>query len=271
MKNGKIQILNSVLAILVGLSLIACGKKQGSATSVNVEFANQTGSVLSAELRAVGPRAFLPAIELQSSSLLGETPLIYQMKFVAIYLVEAIDPVTYDNVGDMTRIWASRKCDDDLRQCGVSETSAPYIVDYFNFAVGTAAVNQEFASFKRTNQNATINPGTYNYIRMDFSGRVIEGVNDTAPNLMFGTMEGHEVRAQQYAFTVELPEPLVLGEGETFTVNLAYDLENRFYESGNSSSRPAEVPESSTWTCDGVGAGVPCIVEAEFSPTVTKN
>jgi hypothetical protein len=105
---------------------------------------------------------------------------------------------------------------------------------------------------------------------MDFTGPVHDE-NDTTPNLKFGTTTAYEVRAQKYAYVIQLPEPLKIAQGESFTVNLAYDLQKRFYSSANSTPAPAEVSSSQYWSCSGTGAGVPCIVEAEFSPTVHKN
>jgi hypothetical protein len=270
MKTKNVVLLNTLMVLSVALTLIGCGKRNGGSTTVNVQFANQTANILKSEMNAIGPRGFLPAIELQSNSLLGETPLVYQMKFVAMYLVEAIDE-NQNNVGDMTRIWTSRKCDADLTLCGIGPAAGQYEVDYFNFAAGTAAVNQALASYERDTQESTLNPGTYNYIRIDFTGATGAQIDTSEPNLMFGSVESHEVRAQVQGLTIALPSPLVLAEGESFTVDLAYDLENRFYESGTANAAPAEVSDASKWTCEGDGVGVPCIVEAEFSPTVTKN
>lgn len=255
--------LQSLFVLLIHC-LLGCGTKTGTG-AVNVSFANNTGNNLAAEFHAAGALHFAPSLE----ALLGVTPTIYQMKLVVMYLVENIDPETQDNVGEITSIWISNRCDSDLYQCGIGPHAGSYIVDYFDFAAGTAAVNSALNSYQR-DPNRGINPGTYRYIRIDFQGATGSQDPDVA-NLKFGTSTGYEVRAQEGAWDIALPEPLVLDAGESFTIDLAYDLESRFYSSSDSYPPPAEVPSNEQWTCSGSGSGVPCIVEVNFSPTVTQN
>lgn len=259
-----------ILGFLMTLALVACGKKDNQG-KVNVQFANATQSAVRGEMEAISPRGLMRAMNLQSETgLLGVTPTIYQIKLVAFYLTEDIDPVTWDNVGGAVRIWTSSKCDEDLHQCGIDPaTAGPYVVDYFDLAQGSAAVNEAFKGYTRTSKNDRISAGTYRYLRMDFSGKVTDE-NANFPNLKFGTTEAHEVRAQDSGFTVKLPEPLVIKDGESFNVDLAYNLENSFYESASYYTMPEEAQTAGKWTCKERGEGVPCIVEAPFYPVITK-
>jgi hypothetical protein len=257
----KILIVISVIFLTVG-----CGTKIGTGV-VDVQFENSTGSVLQAEMEQLGIRSEMNPLALLAAPV--QTPDVYQLKLVAIYLVENIDSNS-NNVGALTRIWTSRKCDADLTLCGIGPSAGAYIVDYFDFAAGTTAVNQTLASYRRDTAESTVNAGTYRYIRIDFTGAT--GSQDPGvANLKFGmTGDEHEVRAQIYGSNTALPTPLVLGEGENFTVELAYDLANRYYDSADSTV-PQGSATSNTWTCDGSGGAVPCIIEAQFTPTVTKN
>ncbi len=258
----------TALRLATVIALSGCGTKVGTGT-VNVAFINSTGALMSS-IASFGARSLIGEMDLQSGGpYLGVDPTIYQMKLVAMYLVEDIDGSS-NNVGALTRIWTSNKCDADLTLCGIGPSAGSYIVDYFDLAAGTAAVNQTLASYQRDSAEASVNAGTYRYIRLDFQGAT--GSSDpTSPNLKFGTSSAHEVRAQVGNLDVQLADPLVIVEGDTFTVNLAYDLEARFYSSGSVGSPPSEVNGTDKWTCDGLGSGVPCIVEAPFSPSVTKN
>lgn len=268
MKN-KAFLIHALFLAVTSFVMSGCGTKVGTG-SVNVAFSNNTGALLRNDFAALGVRGVLSDLDLQSSSYLGVTPDIYRMKLVAMYLVEDIDG-NQDNVGALTRIWTSSKCDADLTLCGIGPAAGEYIVDYFDFAAGTAAVNQTLASYQRDTKESTVNPGTYRYIRLDFQGATGSQIDTTTANLEFGTSSAQAVRAQVGALTVQLSEPLVIAEGNTFTINLAYDLENRFYASGDPGNPPAEVASDDKWTCNGTSAGVPCIVEAPFSPTVVQN
>lgn len=269
MKNQTPYYTYALLALMLVIGAIGCGKKNHGA-NVELSFANNTASTLKAEMEAIGPKGMLKAIDLQSNSLLGITPSIYEMKLVVFYIVEDIDPVTWDNRGAGAKIWASKKCDEDLHLCGINPAhSGEYVVDYFDLAKGSAAVNEQFNSFKREGKSDQVGAGTYRYIRMDFTGKVYDEENDRTPNLKFGSTEAHEVRAQTYGFTIALPEPLIINEGETFEVSLGYDLENRLYESGTYANPPEEVGQQ-LWTCAEQAADVPCVVEPVFTPTIKK-
>lgn len=261
------SIKNILMSVSLILSLNACGTKVGTG-AVNVEFTNNTAGARTAEMERVGIQGLWNDLSLQASALLGVTPTIFKMKLVAFYITEAIDANTGNNVGAGAHIWISKNCDSDLTYCGINPSTANgYLADYFDFARSSSLVNADFNSYKRDTKDSQIGPGTYNYIRMDFTGKHTD--TDTTPNLKFGTTTENEVRAQNYALTVKLAEPLVIAEGESFTVNLGYSLDNRFYDSGTPNSAPAEVG-TQKWTCNGTTAPAPCIVEAEFSPTVTK-
>ncbi len=257
-----------LLTIGLILSLNACGTKVGTG-AVNVEFTNNTAGAREAEMQSVGIRGLWNALSLQTTALLGVTPTIYQMKLVSFYIVEDKDPVTGNNRGSGAHIWISKNCDSDLTYCGINTAyTNGYTADYFDFARPSSVVNSEFNNYKRDTKDSQLGAGTYNYISMDFTGKVYDG--DTTANLKFGTTTANEVRAQNYALTVKLPEPLVLAEGESFTVNLAYSLDNRYYANGTYVQPPAELTSSQKWTCNGTTSNIPCIVEAEFTPTITK-
>lgn len=259
---------NILLTIALVLTLSACGTKVGTG-AVNVEFTNQTSGAREAEMRSVGIRGILDSLSLQASTLLGVTPTIYKLTLVSFYMVEGKDPVTLNNTGAGAHIWISKNCDSDLTYCAVNPANANgYIPDYFDFARPSSVVNAEFNSYKRDTKDSQLSAGTYNYIDMDFTGKSTDG--DTTPNFKFGTTTENTARTQTYAVSIKLAEPLVLKEGESITVNLAYSLDNIFYANGTYANPPAEVPSDSKWTCSGKTSNVPCVVEAKFTPTVTK-
>ena len=132
-------------------------------------------------------------------------------------------------------------------------------------------MNKIFNTYKRDTKDSQIGVGTYNYIRMDFTGKVFSD-SDNTPNLKFGDGEAHEVRSQDHALLVKLPEPLVIEKNDPITVDLAYSLDNIFYAVGDRESnlRPSEVSDDAKWTCADSESASDCIVEVEFSPTVTK-
>lgn len=258
-------LTKALFLTLSTFAMFGCGTKIGTG-SVNIAFANNTGLVLS----SVGVHSLISDLDLMSTTYLGATPDIYRMKLVAMYLVEDID-ASLNNVGALTRIWTSNKCDADLTLCGIGPAAGTYQVDYFDFAAGTAAVNANLAAYQRDTAESSVNAGTYRYIRLDFQGAT-GGSDPTAPNLEFGAgTTPNAVRAQVGHLDVQLADPLVIVAGDTFTVNLAYDLENRYYATGTPGAPPAEVTSDDNWTCNGTTAGVPCIVEAPFSPSVVKN
>lgn len=257
-----------LVAVAMTLALIGCGTKVGTG-AVNVQFTNNTASAILHEIEELGVLGFTD-VDMMANSYLGVTPTTFAIKLVVFYIVEAIDPVTQNNQGAGAKIWASKKCDSDLTYCGINPAYAgPYVVDYFDLARPSAVVNEELNNYERTTKDDQVGAGTYNYIRMDFTGKVYDG--DTTSNMKFGTTEVHEVRAQTYGMKIALPEPLVINAGETFTVDLAYDLQKRYYSSSTYHPRPAEVSSSDSWTCKGTGSGVPCIVEPVFTATITKN
>lgn len=262
----KNVICSTLLVIAAVIVLIGCGTKVGNG-AVDVKFTNNTTSTTRAEFKSLGVLEFLDEMELDSTTLQGITPTTYAIKLVAFYMTEDIDPVTQNNVGGAIRIWTSSKCDDDLTYCGIDPAhSGQYVVDYFDFARGTDVVNADFRNYTRHSINDQVSPGTYRYIRMDFSGKQYDG--DTMPYLKFGTSTKYEIRPNTTNVLVKLDTPFVLKSGQSFEVNLAYDLEKRFYESSQVYPAPTEVG-SNSWSCYGTGSNIPCIAEATFSPTVT--
>ena len=115
MKNFK--FIASLLITV--LSLSSCNKKNDDSKTGTVKL--QLDSVTASSLSSYQPIATLGTCPSGFTCL---TPTSFQMKILAAYVVEDIDPTTSDNVGQVGMVWLNPKCS-SINDC------KPSMVDYW--------------------------------------------------------------------------------------------------------------------------------------------
>jgi hypothetical protein len=154
------------------------------------------------------------------------TPDSAQVKLIAAYLAEDVDPDTQNNVGQTEMLYLHPQCV-DIGDCGV-EASNPdggsgdpeayvQVTEYFELAQASAAVNAELNA-----QNRDIAAGTYRAIRLEMcrSGGEVNNQAFQAEDMA----EPHAFPTSQCGVTAEITPPLTLAGGDTVVVSVAYDL-----------------------------------------------
>jgi len=200
MSRSRIPAAAVLLPVAVAW-MSGCGQ-----ASVKLEMANQSpASALQASLAGGGP---------------GRT---FKMKLLEVYLAEDVDPVTLDNIGQNAMIWVNPACAGDEDGCNISGIpgSGPTVTSFFDFSLPTEQVNAALNS-----QGQSVPAGTYRYARIDFCK---DGPPDGSdPNLMWS---GPTMTAESAASVGDcgrtsqaFDPPLVVKDGDSVTVTLAYDL-----------------------------------------------
>ncbi len=149
-----------------------------------------------------------------------------ELKIIAAYLSEDIDPVTMENVGDVEMIWLNPQCGGDISDCnidGFTLPAGPRITDYFDLSQTDDEINAELNS-----QDATIAAGSYRYAHLELCKAYGGQAAPTVPALMW---QGPDMTAPA-PFTsgdcgrtsLELDPPLVLVDGDSVEITLGYDL-----------------------------------------------
>jgi len=190
----------------VALSIAVSGCMGGA--SARLELDNRTAA----------PPAHAAALLADGTSL--------RLKLIAAYLAEDVDPVTQNNIGHTAMIWLNPECNDDISGCNVAGTAlpaGPRIEQYFDLSRPTSEVNAALNS-----QDASIEPGTYRYARVEMCKSYPGDAPPAIPTLMW---KGPGMSAEQ-AFVsgdcgrTSLPfdPPLELAAGDAVTVSLGYDL-----------------------------------------------
>jgi hypothetical protein len=136
-----------------------------------------------------------------------------------VYLAEDVDPVTQNNVGQTAMIYLNPECHGDIEHCGPAATFAHQVTTFFDFAQGSAAVNAALNA-----QANSIPATTYRFARMEFCkygpgadpNLVWQAPGMSAPATGFFNSCG--VTSKPFA------APLVLKDGDSVRVELAYDL-----------------------------------------------
>jgi hypothetical protein len=204
----------------------------------------------------------------------GLTPSVFGAKIVAVYVVEDIDG-GMNNLGQVGRIWTNPACDAELHSCSISPEAGAYQVkDYFDLALPTEEVNARLNS-----QAQEIKDGTYRYVKLDMAGVLkaekLAGRNDpSVHNLRFGMdTDTHEVRGNSNNVTIRLETPMVLADGDSVTVSLAYSLANAYFNQPDLNVGTAPGNGSlNDWICtdpNHVPSG-PCLYFQGFRPSVSR-
>lgn len=140
-------------------------------------------------------------------------------------------------------IWSNPGCPIQTTSSEIDEKTYDYdsvgngcsddsVATLFNFARPTDEVNAELNS-----QDHKILPGTYNYVQMTFCIGGTQGAYN-AEFTADGMTEPYRLKSGQCGISsVAANPPIVVGEGESVTIALSYDLQNIIYE-GHAESDP---------------------------------
>ena len=179
------------------------------------------------------------------------TPTEFQMKLIAVYLAEDIDPVTQNNVGGTEMIYLNPACNEDISNCDLS--GATYAPTYFDFSGSSATVNAAINA-----QARSVAAGSYKYVRIEFCKYNPEN----AAGVKFKTADMSEAKEFKHTncgvTSAEAVPPIPVEEGKTVTISLAYDLDKSVFES---TSAPAYD------YCGPVAAGSHCFSIPQFTPS----
>lgn len=202
MQNKKlISILLLALAIVV-----SCQKKnENSATgTVKLQLSSTTLSSLEHSDGTIVPLGTCP------SSFTCLTPTSFQMKILAAYVVEDVDPQTSNNVGQVGMVWLNPKCA-SINDC------KPSMVDYSDLTDPTA-FNSSLNS-----QALGVSTGTYKYVRLEFC----QGSADAANvKVTAGSTTKEFTYGGCGVTSVALTNPITVSEGQALTINVSYDLKD---------------------------------------------
>jgi hypothetical protein len=149
------------------------------------------------------------------------TPAEFEMKILAAYVVENVDPENQDNVGEISRVWVNPDCPEE-------GTCLPADVEYMSLNDPTS-----FNAILNS-QARSIVPGTYRYVRIEFC-QGSPGVDNVRAE--YGGVTISKPYGGCGVTSAALSQPLVLNDGETFTINVAYDLsDGEVYQSSGGGS-----------------------------------
>lgn len=208
-------VLATVVTVMASVVLLSgCGDDEAAAKgTAKLQFQNLHRS---ASLGGVVPLA--------SGLRVAETPTLYEMKFIAAYLAEDIDPGTGNNIGKTSMFYLNPQCNNDIGHCDIDagnngvngEPITEIVTNFFDFT-DTAAANTAVNA-----QGLSIDAGTYKYVRLEFCKG---GAGSNNIRYQDATM------AAAYAYrrgactvnSAEMVPPMVLEAGGTVTVTLAYD------------------------------------------------
>ena len=183
-----------------------------------------------------------PSARTASAGVLGDGTSL-RLKLIAAYLVEDVDPVTMNNIGDSEMIWINPQCGGDISNCNVDGMvlpAGPRITDYFDFSRSTDEVNAELNS-----ENASVSPGSYRYARIELCKALGGQSQATVPTMMW---KGRDMAAEQ-AFTsgdcgrtsLAFDPPLVLAAGDAVAITLGYDLDRAVVSGTPAPNNPGSV------------------------------
>lgn len=220
---------NLLPLIFILLSFVAssCGKekkKDGDNAVANLALENGTGlSINDTDCPVLGSDGF-KGDECWTPSKLG-------LKILNVYVSPDEQGAT---TGPAGLVWANEACPKSSSTSEIDGKNYDYdtvgdctddmVSNFFELARPTAEVNAELNS-----QDKRILPGTYNYVQIGFC---IGGPK--SKNAQFqadGMTEPYQVTAGTCGISsVKADPPIVVGEGESVTVSLTYDLTNTVYQ-----------------------------------------
>ncbi len=241
------KTMNLIAGLALALSVTACGGK-GTA---KLQFSSGARS----------PAIKMDPAVAQSLGFVGADS--FQMKLIAAYLAEDINPSTQNNVGMTSMFWLNSDCADDIMSCTTDPTSnggkdeegnnwRHTVTSFFDFS-NVANVNTTLNS-----QGREIDTGTYKYVRLEFCKW--QG-SASYPNIKWSysaVSSGAEQSFSQSScnVTAEISPPIEVKDGDTVTITLAYSLDGTLVASGGATAA----------NC----AGGFCFTLPTFTPSASK-
>lgn len=222
----KTNFGGACLSLLLIGGLWSCSKKkEGDSVSAQLSLGNSTAAALTA--------AECPLL-VEGGTTRGDTcytPTSYGVKILKVF-------VSPDKEGAITGpaglIWANTACAVATAETDIDDKTFTYesvgadctddkVTTFFELARPTAEVNTELNA-----QNHKILPGTYNYVQLEFCNGGAKSKN--AQFNAAGMSETYQLTANSCGISsIKADPPIVVGEGESVTVSLAYDLTNIIY------------------------------------------
>jgi hypothetical protein len=191
-----------------GYALLAMGMAFGSlacngSAKAKLELHNATATTASG---LTGSSA--GGLKLETVTVTPQSTTYFAMKLSNVSLVPDVDPVTQNNIGEVTELWVAPSC--------TSADDCPF----FDFARPSFEVNAELNS-----QARDVTPGSYRYVRVTFCK---DGDKPTKPNIEWsgGDVTGKQGILEEFCAVTssEYDPPIVLQAGDTVSVALGYDL-----------------------------------------------
>ncbi len=199
MQDTKIAV-----ALIIGaLSLVSCSKDKDDSKkgTVKLQLASVSRSGLS-------EKASAHILGTCPSGFTCIAPTSFQMKILAAYVVEDIDPDTSNNVGQVGMVWLNPKCS-SINDC------KPSYVDYSDLTDPTT-FNEALNS-----QALAISTGTYKYVRLEFC-------QGSADSSNVKVTSGSSTKEFTYGgcgvTSTVLANPITVGEGDSLKIAVSYDL-----------------------------------------------
>jgi hypothetical protein len=237
------------LGLAFAVFVSACGSSSSSGSATLKFHGSVAGTALGA---ATSPPL---ALTVDPSA-----PTVFQMKLIAAYLSEGIDPVTQDNRGHTPMIYLNPECQGDIEHCDISPGTArdgrpiTHIVQSsFDFALPADQVNAALNA-----QARPVQTGSYGYVRLEFC----KYNSGSALNVTWGTAGSGAIDffGGDCVVTAEISPPVSIGGGDEVTVTLNYDL------AGTVQTGDAAYGQS----CNGTGPTRACFTVPTFVPSATK-
>lgn len=218
------------LTIVVAIGPACSKKKDGKAAHAALSLTNGTATTA------------LTAGACPEGHFAGQcfTPSHYALKLLNV-------TVSPDEQGAQTApaglIWSNSGCPVQANSTEIGDKTFDYesvgdgctddsVATLFNFARSSDDVNTELNS-----QDHKILPGTYNYVQMTFCIGGTQGAYN-AEFTADGMTEPYQLKSGQCGISsVAATPPIIVGEGESVTIALNYDLQNIIYE-GHAESDP---------------------------------
>ncbi|MFT3913947.1 MAG: hypothetical protein QM704_07480 [Anaeromyxobacteraceae bacterium] len=205
-----------------------------------------------------------------AGALVAGTDRSLELKLIAVYLAEDVDPQTQDNVGETQMIWLNAQCNDDIQGCLPSGMpgGGPRVTSFFDFGQPTDVVNAAI-----NGQGRAVKTGTYRYARMEFCKYGMPG----EPNLRWrgpGMTGAREMIVGDCGRTSQVfSPPLTLADGESVTVTLGYDMAQSIRSGAPGPNGSMSIAGVDHWfrDCEDLAGGTRvCMDFPDFQPTATK-
>lgn len=227
------KFLLAVVGVIMFLT--SCNKKNDDSKTGTVKL--QLASVTTANLASHQPISILGTCP---SGFTCITPTSFKMKILAAYVVEDVDPVTSNNVGQVGMVWLNPKCS-SINDC------KPSMVDYSDLTDPTA-FNTELNS-----QALGVKVGSYKYVRLEFCQGSADSTNVKVTS---GSTTKEFTYGGCGVTSAALATPITVSEGQSLTIAVSYDLKDGevYWAAGGSCS-------SATDFCIGGIDLVPSIVQ----------